>query len=85
MIERTTRGTAMSSKKSVPGPSKSEMRHEQTNTIAREIIAQETRARDEKTARLRAARLARDAAERAQSQDAPAKTRTPAKKKTAKA
>ena len=51
----------MSSKKSVPGPSKSETRAEQTTAIATEIIDRETSARTAKTERLRAARLQRDA------------------------
>ncbi|ETX16274.1 hypothetical protein OCH239_00035 [Roseivivax halodurans JCM 10272] len=51
----------MSSKKSAPGPSKSETRAEQTTAIANEIIGRETSERAEKTERLRAARLERDA------------------------
>ncbi|SFQ58679.1 hypothetical protein SAMN05421853_111105 [Roseivivax halotolerans] len=70
----------MSSKKSVPGPSKSETRAEQTTAIATEIIDRETSARTAKTERLRAARLQRDADDRAADPKKPAK-RTAAKGK----
>lgn len=71
----------MSSKKSVPGPSRSETRAEQTTAIATEIIDQEASARAEKTERLRAARLERDAEAKAEAANAPPKA---AKRKTAK-
>ena len=55
----------MTAKKSVPGPSKAESRADQTHAAATEIIDRETSAREEKTQRLRAARLEREAEERA--------------------
>ncbi len=55
----------MTAKKSVPGPSKAETRADQTHAAATAIIDSETSARREKTERLRAARLAHEAKERA--------------------
>ncbi|SES09722.1 hypothetical protein SAMN04490244_105336 [Tranquillimonas rosea] len=72
----------MSSKKSVPGPSKSETRAEQTTAIATEIIDREASERAKKTERLRAARLQRDAEIREDAANAPEK---PPKRKAGKA
>lgn len=59
-MEKITRETAFK-----PAPSKSESKADAISKAALAIIDQEVAARDEKTARLREARLAKEAAERA--------------------
>ncbi|GLK77489.1 hypothetical protein GCM10008171_27430 [Methylopila jiangsuensis] len=65
-------------KESLFKPSKAEVKGDATTRAARAIIDQETARRDAKTARLREARLARDAAEQAA---APAPKAAPVRKR----
>ncbi|MFK8252432.1 hypothetical protein [Ancylobacter terrae] len=60
-----------------PHLSKTESKAEQVSRIAKSMIEQEIASRDAKTARLRAARLAREAAEAPPEQAAPRPARAP--------
>lgn len=72
----------MQSRETLPRRSRQESRADSTDRAAREIIDAEGAAHEEKTVRLRSARLAREAAERAAQ---PAPRRKPAKKSVASA
>lgn len=59
-----------------PKPSQAELRVDATTRAAQAIMHEETSARDAKTERLRAARLAREATEGPQVQKIPAKKKS---------
>jgi hypothetical protein len=69
-----------------PKASRQESRADATTTVARSILQAEVKARDAKTAKLKALRLAQEEAEAAAAADAaPVKTKAKAKPKAAKA